>query len=752
MRRVLLILGLLLIVIVAGFTGLLLTLDVNQYKPRIEASVRDATHREFTIGGAIAVKPALIPTLTVEGVTLGNVATSSNGPMLTIAHFEAQVALLPLLARRIEISRVELAGVRVLLETTADGRGNWQFNAAQAPAAHSLLSLPAFDVKSLVVGDAKLDYRPFGKAAQSAAIEKLSVLSSAPTTPLKIDAALRLHAQTLTVKGELAPLAAWLKDATCAFDLVLAGDSEQAKIKGEINTPLSAPSGKLNFEAQVSSLAALGKKFDTRLPELTALNANGQLGLAQDTLDLDMTLTSGNLKLALKGPVAQLRTKPTPALQFALSAPSLAALGALNGLQLPALAPFNVSGKLTATTNSATIKGFVLHAGASDASGTLSFTGLDGRPRVEGRLTAQRLDLSPFDPPASAKTTQRERVFSSEPLPLASLKAVDTNLDITAATLITHGLTLNAVQAHLQLERGNLKLDPFAASLDGGTLRGRLVLDGGASTHLKLSLQIHQLKLARWLDGKSGLSAPKGVADAVIDIDGHGVSVAALMGSANGHIKLDARELVMRGNGAGFASADLLMSALSLLNPLSQRSDHTRIECAVVNFPVVAGRMESKTGIGLSTDSLRILGGGTIDLGSEKLDIGVDPKPRGGIGLNVAGIADFVRIGGTLSAPTAVTDASGVASAGVKVGAAFATGGLSLLAEGLLDRSGSDVDACAVARGDKALPAAQSAAQTQPSATTKVGGAASTVVEGAGNVVKGAGNAVQSVFKSLFGD
>ena len=187
------------------------------------------------------------------------------------------------------------------------------------------------------------------------------------------------------------------------------------------------------------------------------------------------------------------------------------------------------------------------------------------------------------------------------------------------------------------------------------------------------------------------------------------------MGSADGYIKVDVGTLEISNKAAGIASADVLLKAFDILNPLSQTDDNTVIECAVVNFPIKAGKMTAETGIGVSTRKLNILGGGTIDLKTEKIDIGVNPKPREGIGLNLASLAEFVRLGGTLAEPAPATDAKGAATAGLKVGAALATGGLSVVAEGLWDRAGGDVDVCAVARGDVELPETQSATAAQPS-------------------------------------
>jgi len=122
------------------------------------------------------------------------------------------------------------------------------------------------------------------------------------------------------------------------------------------------------------------------------------------------------------------------------------------------------------------------------------------------------------------------------------------------------------------------------------------------------------------------------------------------------------------------------------------------------------------------------------------LDIGVNPKPREGIGLNLAGFADFVRVGGTLSEPTPTTDATGLATAGAKIGAAVVTGGLSLVAEGLLDRSAGDVDVCAIASGDASLPGG-AGGQSQLKRAAKA----------TGKTLQDAGSAVGRGLKRLFG-
>jgi hypothetical protein len=185
------------------------------------------------------------------------------------------------------------------------------------------------------------------------------------------------------------------------------------------------------------------------------------------------------------------------------------------------------------------------------------------------------------------------------------------------------------------------------------------------------------------------------------------------------------------------------MSLFNYLNPLSAADPTTYLECVAIRFPIVGGVARNRTGIGVLTRKLSVLGGGTVNLQTEGIDIGVKPKPREGIGINLSSLVDFVRLGGTLTRPRVLTDAKGAATAGLKVGAAFATAGLSILAEGLFDRTTANADVCATARGKKTLEAQRT--EKEPSLTESRTSTTKAAIEDAGAKVKG-------LFKGLFGN
>ena len=310
MRRILLALGLVLLLFIAGLTGLLLTLDVNQYKPRIAAAVRDATQREHSIDGDIALKPSLLPTLAINGLRLGNADWASKDAMLAVEHFEARIALLPLLSRRVEISHIEIDGVHGVLETNGEGRGNWQMSTDSTVPGSNATALPGLDVRSLVVRDVTLDYRPYGKPPQGIALKQLLLHSSGPQTPLRLELALEHDQRELSVTGEIAPLAQWLSDGPCPLKLTLRSGDLELKLAGEVTQALHAATARLNFELSAPTLTALGKAADMNLPAVTPFAANGDVSYGADVLTVKSQLLAGKVQLAIDGELRNLTAQP----------------------------------------------------------------------------------------------------------------------------------------------------------------------------------------------------------------------------------------------------------------------------------------------------------------------------------------------------------------------------------------------------------------------------------------------------------
>jgi uncharacterized protein involved in outer membrane biogenesis len=118
----------------AGTFFVFRALDPESLKPRLIAEVERATGRTLTISGRIGIKLAMVPTISIEDVTLSNPPGFSRPEMAKVARVDLSLALVPLLEHRIVLDRVSLTRPDVLLETDATGRRNWVF-AREAPKA-----------------------------------------------------------------------------------------------------------------------------------------------------------------------------------------------------------------------------------------------------------------------------------------------------------------------------------------------------------------------------------------------------------------------------------------------------------------------------------------------------------------------------------------------------------------------------------------------------------------------------------------
>ncbi|MEE9611804.1 MAG: AsmA family protein [Desulfatiglandales bacterium] len=107
--------------IVAAYV-ILSTYDYNKFKPRIAKVVKDATGRELTLAGDINLDVGLLPTLVVEDVSFQNAAWGSRPELAKLKPFEIQVALLPLILKRIIVKRIILVSPDILVETDSSGK------------------------------------------------------------------------------------------------------------------------------------------------------------------------------------------------------------------------------------------------------------------------------------------------------------------------------------------------------------------------------------------------------------------------------------------------------------------------------------------------------------------------------------------------------------------------------------------------------------------------------------------------------
>jgi hypothetical protein len=188
------------------------------------------------------------------------------------------------------------------------------------------------------------------------------------------------------------------------------------------------------------------------------------------------------------------------------------------------------------------------------------------------------------------------------------------------------------------------------------------------------------------------------------------------MGSLDGTLRISVGPGRVNQAVIDWAGGDVLNQLSETLNPMAEKREYADLVCAAVNLRARRGVIEYDRAIAMETTRMSVVSSGTIDLGAEKLDVAVRPYPKGGVGISAGKLAEMVRVQGSLAQPKVAPDVVGVAKTAASVVGALATGGASLVAEGLMGHASADPQPCVTALNG---PDKTTAAPTQdPTAAT----------------------------------
>ena len=194
-----------------GFVALRVLVNPDALRPRLVAAVEQATGRRFTLG-EIGLALSLRPTVALSDIALANAEGGSRPAMLTARRVEVQVALLPLLSRRVEIGRVLLVEPDLLLERVG-GRGNWEFGAAApAPAADTAPSAAPAAPRRIALDALRLEggLLTWRDGARAETLEILALDAAAPLSgPARARGTLRLRGAEAVMEATTGPVAAF---------------------------------------------------------------------------------------------------------------------------------------------------------------------------------------------------------------------------------------------------------------------------------------------------------------------------------------------------------------------------------------------------------------------------------------------------------------------------------------------------------------------------------------------------------------
>ncbi|QLL14084.1 AsmA family protein [Pseudomonas chlororaphis] len=580
--------------------------DWNRIKPPLNAKVSEELHRPFAINGNLAVIwqreldeggwRAWVPWphVVAEDLTLGNPEWSKAPQMVSLKRVELRISPLALLAQRVRIPRIDLTEPNAALERLADGRANWTFQFdpkdPNAEPSNWVVDIGAigFDKGHVILNDQSLKTRldllidplgkpiPFSDIVGDKAAKKAEEKGAAPQSyAFAFKAKGQYHGQALAGSGKIGGLLA-LQDASKPFPLQVQatiGDT-RVELAGTLTDPLNLGALDLRMKLAGTSLSNLYPLTGVTLPDSPAYATDGHLS-------------------------AQLREAAGAKFQYQ-----------------------DFNGKI----------------GDSDIHGNLTYVASQPRPKLTGTLVSNKLLFSDLAPLIGADSNAEQKARggdSKQPadkvLPVEEFRTerwrdMDADVEFTGKRIVQSAdLPFTDLYTHLVLDDGHLSLEPLRFGVAGGKLDAQIRLNGQATPlEGRAKLTARNFKLKQLFPTFELMKTSFGELNGDADLAGRGNSVAALLGSANGDLKM----LI---NDGAISRSLMEIAGLNVGNYVIGKmfgDKEVKINCAAADFGIKTGLATTRLFV-FDTENAIVYIDGTANMASEQLDLTITPESKG---------------------------------------------------------------------------------------------------------------------------
>ncbi len=619
------IVGVLLAVLAIAFL-VIATFNWNRLKPAFDSRISQAIGRPFVIHGDISVEwrhdasagwlRNLLPwpEFTAREVSIGNPAWAAKPDFARLKALRFRLSPWPLLAHRIVVPSLQLVHPIVTLQRDRQGRANWHFTLPSGGTLAWKLQLGSigFDRGQLALDDASR------KIQLQVTIEPLQ--QAIPYEQIVAEQAATASAQADRIAGAAA-----------------------GRAVADTGTPSAARTAAATTHYQFA-WQAVGS-FEGK-PFTGSGKTGAVLALHSDTqpFPLQADVRIGDTHIALVGTLSDPLQLDALDVKLWLSGPSMALLYPILGITLPDTPPYATTGELSGQLHRQgshfSYRDFHGRVGGSDLAGSLDYQAADGngtRPRLSGTVSSKLLQFADLAPLIGARTARAApaadaiaqptgKVLPVVPFRTDRWRAMDADVHLTSAHIV-HGshLPIDALVTHLVMDNGVLTLEPLRFDLASGAVSGSLTLDGTKSPMRGvLRLDARHLKLKELFPGFAPMRTSFGEINGDASLSGRGNSVAALLGSANGELKLLMND--------GAISKTLLETAgLNVGNIIIGKlfGDKTvQINCAAADMPAKQGLFDMRLFVFDTSDAV-INVTGTVNLATEQLNLDVQPHTKG---------------------------------------------------------------------------------------------------------------------------
>ena len=551
--------------------------------------------REIALQGDLDVNLfSWTPSVIVRDLKFGGPDWAREADTANVERIEASVRLRKLFAGQIEMPLLSITRPNLVLISTEDGRQSWELE-PDKPDTGEGMKLPLINQLIIQDGRVSVDAQDRDLTLDAAVTAREAAGADDGQSGFLLTGEGSINGSPLTLRIEGGPFINIRRDRPYGFQATLAGARSRLVADGSITRPFD-----------------LGRFTST-------LSLQGQ-----DLNDLYL----------------------------------------LTGVTLPSTPPYRLSGALTRDDAVWTFNDFSGRVGASDLSGDVRVEAGE-RLRVEAELASQRLDIDDLAAILGAETRTNEAgtqttVVSSgagpamllpdATLQVDRLRTMDGTLTYRAASVKANDMDVRTVNLGAVLEDGILDLDPVSFAFNRGELNGTARINATREVpYSAIDFRLSGYPLESIVPATGGVAPVTGRALGRARLEGPGASIHRFAAASKGSISLVVPQGELR---AAFAELLGVNASAGLLKLLGGDQSRSPIRCGVADFDVSNGIARAKTFV-VDTDVVLAQGSGTINLGTETLDLKIDgqsKKPR------LLRLWTPILVRGHLSAPSVGVD------------------------------------------------------------------------------------------------
>ncbi len=681
--------SLIIILAIGGFV-FVRNFDLNKYKPYIQNEVMKLTGRNLQINGDASLGISLIPTVVINDVTFSNPNWAKNPDMLKLEKLEVKFAIMPLLKKKIEVSKLIIKKPEIYLETAKDGENNWSFGNKEVGTSK------------------KVSQNVQPKIKDASAALGIGLIAEG----VEFDDGIVNYYDARTMK-------------TVNFNI------------NEINMEVPADNKPITIDVD-ATYDRNNIKLDAEISTLNSLLEEGKV-------DFVANLNALKIKADLRGAVEDILDYPRYAVELNIHNPS-------GNLGIPEISTeMRLDGDISSVD--AIIKSLNIAANQLTGTASVNWPGNKPMVKANLSTTKfdvnslAKTSLLSFKIPSLISEAKALTMVPQDKIPYEYLKYVDGVFDLRAGQIIlANNFTINDVIVNAKLQNGILDVSGFDFNVGGGKVNSKLYVNA-LDKRIKLDLVSNNLKLEDVVNLNSS-GVLQVLAGGRLDIDtsltSFGETYRKLSENISGQFVAVMDKSEIKTTKMDWLTKGILGQLMSILNVDSSSVSKLDILCAVVRSDIKNGKAEFPSGVVFNSEQLKVVGNGNVDLVDDKIDFTIAPMmnklSKGNI---TQALASFIRIGGRLQDPKLELDKT---SALTTIVGSVATGGIYLGTEILLN--GDDDPCYSALQGTKF--ANKFKASKGVKATTK--NIYKDVTNQTKDAVKGLGNAAKDLFNAFTGN